>query len=335
MPEARSAPCVSVLLPVRDGSAFLAVAIESILGQTLADLELLAIDDGSQDGTPAILERLAAFDQRIRVFRQAPLGITAALNRGLRESRAALVARMDADDIAAPERLSRQFAALNTHPSAVAVGSACRVINRSGKLLGYRRPPIQPDAIRRVLIGGGNCMIHPTMMLRRDAVLRAGGYRAPFRYCEDFDLWLRLSEHHDLINLPDTLLDYREHERQLTWQNLEARVVTELAVLVFAARRRAGVADTIDENTRIDRGFLFANGVSEQTIANHVIASTLGTAREAIKAGLVCPAREALELLLRQPGLATRTRIRAFALLLRCYVNLWPLRPLLARQQPV
>jgi glycosyltransferase involved in cell wall biosynthesis len=332
--DGRGTPCVSVVLPVRDGAEFLAVAAESILGQTLSNLELLIIDDGSQDATPAMLDRLAASDQRIRVLRQAPLGVTAALNRGLGEAKATFVARMDADDIAAPERLARQHAALNAHPNAAAIGSGCRVIDRDGRLLGYRRPPTQPKAIRQVLLRG-NCMIHPTIMLRREPVLEVGGYRASFRYCEDFDLWLRLSEHYDLINLPEPLLDYREHDRQLTWQNLEERVMTELAALVLAAERRAGHPDFIDGDTRIDREFLLTMGVSERRIANHIIASTLATAREAINAGLARPGREALELLLRQPALRTRTRMRAFGLLMRSYVNLRPPRLLLHRQQPV
>lgn len=309
------------------------MAVESILGQTLTNLELIIVDDGSQDETPAILDELAASDNRIRILRQAPLGVAAALNTGLSAARAAIVARMDADDIAAPDRLARQYAALNSRSNAVAIGSACRVLDQHGKLLGYRSPPTQPEQIRRTLVRG-NCMIHPTMMLRRDPVLRLGGYRSPFRFCEDFDLWLRLSEHYDLINLPETLLDYREHDRQLTWQNIEERAMTELAALVFATRRRAGATEGFDENIHIDREFLLRIGVSERDIVNHVIASTLGTARQAITAGLPRPAREALELLLRQPSLSARTRLRGSALLLLSYLNLDRLRSLFSRQQP-
>ena len=334
MREERDAPSVSIVLPVRDGSAFLTMAVESILGQTLTNFELIIVDDGSQDSTLAILDELAASDDRIRVLRQEPLGVAAALNTGLSAARAAIVARMDADDIAAPDRLARQLAALNMRPNVVAIGSACRVLDRDGKLLGYRSPPTQSDHIRRTLVRG-NCMIHPTMMLRRDPVLRLGGYRSPFRFCEDFDLWLRLSEHYDLINLPEALLDDREHDRQVTWQNIEERAMTELAALVFASRRRAGVAEGgFVENVHIDREFLLRIGVSERDIENQVIASTLGTARQAITAGLPHPAREALELLLRRPSLSARTRLRGSALLLLTYLNLRRLRSLFPRRQP-
>lgn len=329
----RETPCVSVVLPVRDGSTFLSTAVESILGQTLSNFELLIVDDGSQDGTLAILDRFAASDNRIRVLKQAPLGVAAALNTGLGAAKAAIVARMDADDIAAPERLARQLAALKSRSNAVAIGSACRVLDRDGKLLGYRSPPIQPDHIRRSLLHG-NCIIHPTMMLRRDPVLRLGGYRSAFRFCEDFDLWLRLSEHYDLINLPEALLDYREHDRQLTWQNIEGRAMTELAALAFASRRRAGAAEGFDENVHIDREFLLSLGLAEQDIINHVVASTLGTARQAISAGLARPAREAIELLLRQPSLSARNRLRGSALLVLCYLNPRKFRSLFQRPQP-
>lgn len=333
LPESFTSPRVSVLLPVRDGSAFLTIAVKSILAQTVSDLELVIIDDGSQDATPTILEGLAAADPRIRVLRQSPLGVAAALNAGLKESRAPFVARMDADDIAAPERLATQLEALTARPDVVALGSACRVIDDDGKLVGYRQPPIQPDQIRRIL-QSGNCMIHPTMMMRRDPVLRAGGYRVAFRFCEDFDLWIRLSERYDLLNLPENLLDYREHHRQVTWQSLEERTITELAALALARRRRAGRADIVDESTEIDRQFLLGLGVSEQSIASHIVASTLGTAREALNADLASPARDAIRLLLRQPSLSLRIRLRAFALLLRSYLTLQQLRSLLPRQRP-
>lgn len=333
MRKEREAPHVSIVLPVRDGSAFLTIAVGSILRQTLPNLELIIVDDGSQDDTPAILDALSACDNRIRILRQAPLGVAAALNTGLSAARAAVVARMDADDIAAPDRLARQLATLDSRPNTVAIGSACRILDRDGKLLGYRNPPTQSDHIRRTLVRG-NCMIHPTMMLRRDPVLRLGGYRSAFRFCEDFDLWLRLSEHYDLINLPEALLDYREHDRQVTWQNIEERAMTELAALVFASRRRAGVAEGFDENVHIDREFLLRMGVSERDIENQVIASTFGTARQAITAGLPRLAREALELLLRRPSLSTRTRLRGSALLLLTYLNLRRLQSLFPRQQP-
>src|ERR687887_2921944 len=100
-----SAPRVSVLLPVRDGAPFLREALDSVLAQTLTDFELVVVDDGSEDETPAILE--AVGDERLRVLRQERLGLVAALNRAVAEARAPLLARMDAHDVSLPERLGR------------------------------------------------------------------------------------------------------------------------------------------------------------------------------------------------------------------------------------
>jgi len=311
-----TSPLVSVVLPVRDGAAFVAAAIGSILAQTFDAFELLVIDDGSRDATPAVVGDLAARDRRLRVLTQPLLGLVPALNRGLAEARGFYVARMDADDLAMPERLARQVAALDRHPGVVALGSACGVIGRDGTMLGRRSPPLTPAAIRDAL-RLGNCMIHPTMMLRRAAVLDAGGYRGAFRHAEDFDLWLRLSERHDLMNLPEALLAYRQHAGQSSWQELEQRSLSELGALVVAAQRRAGGDDLADAVPLIDRGFLRDIGVAEAAITRHITVRAMDAAKEALAAGHTGSAHAAIELLLRQPGLRPRTRLHAWLLGLR------------------
>src|SRR6056297_1922581 len=116
-----SSPQVSVVMPVRDGLPFLPAAITSLLRQRFDAFELLVIDDGSQDGTAAYLETCQ--DPRIRVFHQdRPQGVAAALNRGLHHARAPLIARMDADDVAHPDRLMQQLDYLRQHPDCVIVG---------------------------------------------------------------------------------------------------------------------------------------------------------------------------------------------------------------------
>src|SRR5207302_689224 len=112
-------PLISVLLPVRDGARYLREALASVLAQTLADFELLVVDDGSEDETPAILAGVA--DGRLRAIRQDRLGLVAALNRGIEEARAPLLARMDADDVSLPERLERQAAYLDARPEVALV----------------------------------------------------------------------------------------------------------------------------------------------------------------------------------------------------------------------
>jgi glycosyltransferase involved in cell wall biosynthesis len=313
-------PLVSVVLPVRNGAAFVADAIESIRSQTLHEFEMLVIDDGSRDATQPILKRIAASDARLRIITQPALGLVAALNRGLSEARARYVARMDADDIAAPERLARQAATLDASPDVAALGSACRVVDRNGAVLRHRYPPTDAAEIRRALLIG-NCMIHPTIMLRRAAVLQAGGYHPAFLLCEDFDLWLRLAEHHDLLNLPEPLLDYREHEGQSAWRDLEQRALSELGALAAAEHRRAGSSDPTDYATLIDRDFLRHIGITEAAIIGRVVACALGAAQQAIAAGQFGPARAALDLLLSQHSLSPRTRLHGWLLLLRSRIG--------------
>src|SRR6476661_6105481 len=131
--ESRMTPPVSVLMPVYNAGRYVAEAVESILGQTYADFEFLIVDDGSTDRSRAILERYAARDPRIRLVSRPNTGYAAALNELLGLARGELVARMDADDVALPERLLRQVNYLRAHPEVVCVGTAVHLIDGGGR----------------------------------------------------------------------------------------------------------------------------------------------------------------------------------------------------------
>src|SRR6476659_7403647 len=120
----REPPRVSVVMPVHNGGAYLALAIESILRQTYGDFEFVIVDDGSTDATPQVIRGVQAADPRVRTYTQARSGLVASLNRGCREARGSYIARMDADDLAAPERLARQVEFLDRHAGVAMVGSA-------------------------------------------------------------------------------------------------------------------------------------------------------------------------------------------------------------------
>jgi len=311
-----AAPRISVVMAVRDGAAFLAQAVNSILTQTLADHELIVVDDGSVDATPALLAGFAARDRRVRVLKQPPAGLIMALNRGIAESSAGMIARMDADDIATPERLARQVDLLDTRPAVAVVGSAVEVIDRSGKTLRVQRPPTEAAAVRAALLRG-NCIAHPTVLMRRDAVLAAGGYRRAFVQAEDFDLWLRLAEHHDLVNLAEPLLLYREHAGQVTWRNPEQRILSELGALAAAAQRRAGKADGAASVELVTRTFLRDTGLSDADIAREVRARAIGAGIDALASGHGRAARQALAVARRQGPMRARTRVKTCLLWLR------------------
>ena len=221
---------------MRNAVAFLDHAVTSILAQSFADFEFMIVDDGSTDGS---LDRARGFtDPRIRIHAQPATGIVSALNAGIALAQGPLIARMDADDVALPDRLQKQVSLLRERPDIAAVGSGYTVIDRDGRQLREIMLPTDPDEIRQTL-RVTNCMAHPTMVIRRDAIVRAGGYRDKFPFCEDYDLWLRLSEASPLTNIPEALLLYREHDANATWANLEQRIRSEVALLHCAVLRRS------------------------------------------------------------------------------------------------
>lgn len=306
-PGDKGDPAVTVLLPVRNGAAMLEPATLSVLRQDFPDFELLIVDDGSSDATPSVLERLAAADRRVRVIRQSALGLVPALNRGLTEARASLVARMDADDIAAPGRLTRQASVFSSRPEVALVGTGWRVLDEAGRLRRVVLPP-ETHAGLRAGLRERNVLAHPTVMFRRQAALALGGYRPAFLLAEDYDLWLRFSERHQLACVPEPLLDYREHPGQSAWRDLQQRILSELGALAAATCREAGRPDEGDDPAPVDRARLRRMGLSEAEIGAGVIARALGAAKDARAAGRWRVMQTAARLGLQERGLSTRTR---------------------------
>ena len=220
MTSART-PRVSVLLPCRDAASTLDEAMASLTAQTFDDFEVVAVDDGSADGTGEALARWAARDPRIHTERIPPQGIVAALRIAAGYARGELLARMDADDIALPRRLERQVALLDTNPDVVACGTRVRYIPRELVRDGARRyeswinDVVQPEEIERDLFV--ECPIpHPSLIVRRMAFERAGGYRDA-GWPEDYDLVLRLwQEGGRLGKVPEVLLEWREGGERLS-----------------------------------------------------------------------------------------------------------------------
>jgi glycosyltransferase involved in cell wall biosynthesis len=196
-------PAVSVLMGVWNGAPRVREAVLSILSQTAADLEMIVVDDESTDATPGIL---AAFrDPRLRVERRARRGLTSALNAALGLSRAPLVARLDADDAALPERLERQLAFLSAHPEVGLLGTAAREVDASGREVAIVRPPADDAGIRRALIRR-NPFVHSSVVMRRAVLEQVGGYDDAFPVAQDYDLWMRMSRVTRMANLSEPLV---------------------------------------------------------------------------------------------------------------------------------
>ncbi len=211
-----SSPLVSVLMAVYNSERYVTQAVESILRQTCQDFELIIIDDGSTDRTLKILKTYAASDSRIHLFNQENCGIVKTRNQLLKHATGEFIAVMDADDIATPTRLEHQVEFLRQHPNVVCVGGAQDWVDEAGRFLRHQTE-VEADAeIQQQMLGGCTTINHPTAMFRRAAVVEVGGYDESFDQAEDLDLFLRLGEIGTLANLPETLVQYRQHTQSIS-----------------------------------------------------------------------------------------------------------------------
>lgn len=197
-------PLVTVALPIRNADASLEAAFRCITSQTHHDLEILLILNGSDAATKALAQRLALTDARVRVIERPAANLAAALNEALRIAKGALLARMDADDQCAPDRIARQVEFLAREPGVAAVGCAYDVIGQDGTRVFTVRPPTDPKEARWKLLLG-NMFAHGSMTMRVREVLDVGGYDERCLRAQDFDLWLRLSRSRNMAALPQVL----------------------------------------------------------------------------------------------------------------------------------
>jgi glycosyltransferase involved in cell wall biosynthesis len=189
-------PAASVILPCHNAAATIDETLESLARQTLADFEVIAVNDGSTDATGERLTAWAARDSRFRVFSQPHGGVVAAANAALERASAPFIARMDSDDRAHPQRLEKQVACLRAHPDVAVVGSWVRAFHEDGVREGYRiyiewLNSLVTDADIRREIFVESPLANPSTMLRREWFERMGGYH-DYGWPEDYDLWLRM-----------------------------------------------------------------------------------------------------------------------------------------------
>jgi len=234
---------VSVVMPAYDAERFVAEAVRSVLAQTHRDFELICIDDGSTDRTLEILGEFAARDSRVRVLRQPHGRQARALNRGLAEASSELVVVMHADDVMLPGRIAAQVEFMSANPDLAVASCLVAHIDETGRRIGSSpvalttRDEVRAMAAAHLPIG----ISHPGAILRKSAVVDAGGYRDAFVPSEDVDLWNRLLERGWMVLVqPELLLEYRIHARAASVRG--AREVTRKVAWITAciAARRSG-----------------------------------------------------------------------------------------------
>ncbi|MEM6314943.1 MAG: glycosyltransferase, partial [Planctomycetota bacterium] len=165
---------MSVILASYNAEDFLRPAVASILQQTFTDFEIIAVDDGSTDGSRDVLRSFD--DPRLRVIEQENMGLTPTLNKACGLAKADLLARMDADDVAKPDRFAKQVAFLDAHPEVAVLGGAYELIDERGRLLRTQSQPTDNATLQERCLVGKVPICHPLVMMRRDIFERVGGY---------------------------------------------------------------------------------------------------------------------------------------------------------------
>lgn len=268
---AAGVPKVSVMMDVSDGEQYLDEALASLARQTFTEFEIVLCAHGATEATARIIRGWQAREPRLRVWWSERLPLAQAHNIAARLARAPLLARMDADDIALPHRLERQYAMFLERPELCFAGGGAEVIDAQGRWLTTIRNPIEHHSIRDALLRGSP-IVHSTLMVRAEAFWRVGGYRKGLNLAEDFDLHSRLVEAHVAANCPETLVRYRLHNRSLSSSKALRLAIATLSTNAASLARRKGAQEP------------FVSGVPSLRIAERALGLSRKDVRRQLQA---------------------------------------------------
>jgi len=235
-------PKVSVIMSVYNGEKYLREAMDSILNQTFTDFEFIIINDGSTDHTKQILESYT--DSRIRLFHQKNIGLTKSLNKGLRVANGEYIARQDADDISELDRINQEVSFLDNNSEIALIGTYVNFINEHGKKFDVWKPARRHQDIKKGLTKG-NCFCHGSVMFRKKCLSVVGEYREFFKYTQDYDFWVRISEKYKVANLNSFLYQFRRYPKAISRKSLSEQLDFHLLVIQLAKEREKKGSDDL------------------------------------------------------------------------------------------
>jgi glycosyltransferase involved in cell wall biosynthesis len=232
-------PKVSVIMPAYNADRYIAQAIESILGQSFRDFELLVLDDGSTDGSLNMAKAYESKDSRVRVLARQHRGVVKSMRELINNARGDYIAFMDADDVSLPDRIEKEVAFLDAHPGCVAVSGWLELVNARGQPIRVIDYPLDHAEIDRRNLAGCMAFVHGAAMIRREAV--ASVPASEHAYASDLDFWLRVGEAGRLANIPHVLLQYRLHAGSISEAHLDEQFASMQAICQTAWDRRGTV----------------------------------------------------------------------------------------------
>ena len=241
MPSHKDNPLVSIAIPAYNHEKFIADTIESVISQHYENWELIVIDDGSTDNTPAIIDRFSGHE-KIRIIHQENMGLSPTLNRALEEARGEFFGFLPSDDMFYREKLLVQVDFLQKHGELAGVGSFQTLIDENGRPLQDElmekwfsyEPTSRADFLLKLL--ERNFVPAPSMLLRKSVVEKAGGFDETCRFMQDYDLWFRVLKEHEMKIIPRPLIYYRWHGGNQTYQATEETEAERGRVFEKAAR---------------------------------------------------------------------------------------------------
>lgn len=255
-----TAPLVSVVMVICNVERFLVEAIESVLGQTFHDFEFIILDYGSTDSSKDIVLTYAAKDSRIKLHATPPCTYIEAKIAVSSLAQGRYIAVQDADDNSFPNRLLWEVEFMEKNPAVAVLGTAAHWINAEGRFLLVFEPPTGHEEIRTALLKGSP-FVHSSVMMRRENFTHVGGYRRVMTHAEDYDLYLRISEHFQCANLKQVGVQYRIHGNQFSLRTLRQQKIAKLAAQAAASGRRTRGVDPLDSVQEISQSLLLELGV--------------------------------------------------------------------------